>query len=49
MQTNKENLIIQKTFEFSIEIMIYVDLLMEKRKYHWQINYSEAGHLLVQM
>jgi four helix bundle protein len=33
MQTNKENLIVKKTFEFSTHIMIYVDLLMEKRKF----------------
>lgn len=33
MQANKENLIIKKTFEFSTQIMIYVDSLMEKRKF----------------
>jgi len=33
LQTNKENLIVKKTFEFSTQIMIYVDLLMEKRKF----------------
>src|SRR5580698_10132816 len=33
MQTNKDNLIVKKTFEFSIQIMVYVDILMEKRKF----------------
>jgi four helix bundle protein len=33
MQTNKENLIVKKTFEFSIQIMGYVDLLMENKKF----------------
>jgi four helix bundle protein len=33
MQTNKENLIVKKTFEFSTQIMLYVDLLMEKKKF----------------
>jgi four helix bundle protein len=33
MQTNKENLIVKKTFEFSTKIMIYVDSLMEKKKF----------------
>jgi len=33
MQTNKENLIVKMTFEFSTQIMVYVDSLMEKRKF----------------
>jgi four helix bundle protein len=32
MQTNKENLIVKMTFEFSTQIMLYTDLLMEKRR-----------------
>lgn len=33
MQTNKENLIVKKTFEFSIQIMEYIDSLMEKKRF----------------
>jgi four helix bundle protein len=33
MQTNKENLIVKKTFEFSMQIIEFVDLLEEKRKF----------------
>ena len=32
MQTNKENIIVKMTFEFSSRIMEYVDLLVERKK-----------------
>ena len=33
MQTNKENLIVKKTFDFSTQVMVFVESLMEQRKY----------------
>jgi four helix bundle protein len=33
MQTNKENLIVEKTFQFSTQIMVYVESLMDKKKF----------------
>ncbi|MGP8214309.1 MAG: four helix bundle protein [Bacteroidia bacterium] len=33
MQTNKENLIVKKTFEFAIQIVEFVELLMEHKKF----------------
>lgn len=33
MQTNKENLIVQKTFQFSTQIMEYTDFLMEQKRF----------------
>lgn len=33
MQTNKENLIVKKTFEFSVQIIAFVEVLMEKKKF----------------
>lgn len=33
MQTNKENLIVKKTFEFSVEIMKYTDQLLYLKKF----------------
>jgi four helix bundle protein len=33
MQTNKENLIVKKTFEFSTQIIDFVDLLEQKKKF----------------
>src|SRR5579872_6309814 len=33
MQTNKENLIVKKTFEFSSQIIEFVDLLEQRKKF----------------
>lgn len=33
MQTNKENLIVKKTFEFSVQILKYTELLIEAIKF----------------
>jgi four helix bundle protein len=33
MRSDKENLIVQKTFEFSIHIMEYCELLMDRKRY----------------
>jgi len=33
MQSNKDNLIVTKTFEFSVQIMQYTEILLDKKKF----------------
>lgn len=44
MQTNKPNLIVELTFEFSLNVIEYCEELEAKRKFNAAISFSEVEH-----